>query len=89
MISGYNRNTTVRDSWFSFLGGSAMAGWGYTDEDNGMGGDQPRFTTIAGNVARELGVWELQSSMWFQAKACQTTLTNNLFFNGPRAAIVR
>jgi hypothetical protein len=29
----------------------------------------------------------LQSSMWFQAKTAQTNITNNIFFNGPRAGI--
>lgn len=29
----------------------------------------------------------LQSSMWFQAKTAQTNITNNVFFNGPRAGI--
>ena len=36
---------------------------------------------------RELGLYEKQSSAWGQAKACQTTLEDNLFFNMPRAAI--
>ena len=89
MLSGYNRGAAVRDSSFAWLGGSAMAAWGYTDgAGSGMGKqEQPRGTLIEGNIARELGVWELQSSMWFQAKSCQTTLRRNLFFNGPRAAI--
>ena len=50
-------------------------------------GDFPRHTTIANNVVRELGIWEKQSSAWFQAKAMQTTIVDNLFFNGPRAGI--
>jgi hypothetical protein len=33
MVSGYNRNATVQDSEFSWLGHSAAAAWGYT---NGM-----------------------------------------------------
>ena len=32
MISGYNRNATVTNSEFSFIGGNAVAAWGYTNE---------------------------------------------------------
>ena len=50
-------------------------------------GDFPRHTLIANNVVREVGLWEKQSSAWFQAKAMQSTIRDNLFFNGPRAGI--
>lgn len=29
-VSGYNRNASVTDSEFAYLGGSAMTSWGYT-----------------------------------------------------------
>ena len=32
-------------------------------------------------------MFQLQSSCWFQAKTAQTTIVDNLFFNGPRAGI--
>jgi hypothetical protein len=32
MISGYNRNTTISESDFAFIGGTAIASWGYTNE---------------------------------------------------------
>lgn len=54
---------------------------------DGTGGEQPRFTTIAGNIIHELGHYQKQSSMVFQAQSCQTTITNNIFYNGPRANI--
>ena len=31
-------------------------------------------------------MWQKQSSLWFQAVTAQTTLHNNIFYNGPRAA---
>lgn len=34
---------------------------------------------------RETGIWEKQSSCWFQAKTAQTTLEGNLCFNLARA----
>ena len=32
MVSGYNRNATVSNSDFSYIGGNAIAAWGYTNE---------------------------------------------------------
>lgn len=65
-----------------------MAGWGFTTDDgDGTAGDQPRFTTIRGNRGREVGIVQLQSSMWFQAKTALTRIEGNIFFNGPRSGI--
>jgi hypothetical protein len=36
---------------------------------------------------RELGIWQKQSSMWFQAVTAQTHLAGNVHFNGPRAGL--
>ncbi len=32
MVSGYNRNTTITNSDFAYIGGNAVAAWGYTNE---------------------------------------------------------
>ena len=32
MVSGYNRNATIVDNDFAFIGGNAIALWGYTNE---------------------------------------------------------
>ena len=85
----------MRDSEFAWLGGSAIALWGYTDElsddgahgYDGTGGDFPLRTTIEGNLFREIGIWEKQSSAVFQAKAARTTIRRNVAFNLARAAI--
>jgi len=87
LLTGYNRFAEIRRCEFAWIGDTAVAGWGDTDEDDGSGGEQPRHTLLADNFAHDVGIWEKQSSMWFQARTCQTTLTNNIFFNGPRAAI--
>ena len=89
MVSGYNRNTTIADNEFSWLGASAAAGWGYTNENDGMDGQQPRFTKLIRNYCREIGIIEKQSSFWFQAKTAQTIVSDNVLFNGPRAASVK
>ena len=86
-LSGYTRDVSMTDNEFAWTGHSAMAAWGYTEEQDGTGGQQPRNTYIARNYVRELGVIQIQSSFWFQGKACLTTIEDNVIFNGPRAGI--
>ena len=93
MLSGYNRYASILENHFAWTGDTAIAAWGRTDElsDNGShgwdgtGGDFPWHTLVEGNVIRETGVWEKQSSCWFQAKTAQTVLKGNLCFNLGRA----
>ena len=106
MISGFNRNATVRHSDFSFIGGNAIASWGYTNETatdrgrpgivalnapdagiDGTDGEHPRYNQIISNTAREVGLYEKQSSFYVQAKTAQSFIQGNVFFNGPRAGI--
>jgi hypothetical protein len=54
---------------------------------DGRGGEQPRNTTVSNNLVREIGLWQKQSSMWFQAVTAQTTFVDNVHFNGPRAGL--
>jgi hypothetical protein len=86
-LSGYTRGATVADSTFEWLGHSAVAAWGYTDEDDGTGGQQPRGSEIVRNYVREIGLIQKQSSAFFQAKSCENNISSNVYFNGPRAAI--
>ena len=106
MISGYNRNTTVHDCDFAYIGGTAIASWGFTNEtDTDPGrpgihlenapfagvdmtdGEHPRYNRIEGCTAREVGLYEKQSSFYMQAKTAYSTIRGNVFFNGPRAGI--
>jgi len=87
ILSGYNRNATIQNSEFKWIGDSAMVAWGYSQGIDGTDGNQPRFTNIIGNIVHELGLFEKQSSPWFQAISCQTLLKDNILFNGPRALI--
>jgi len=86
-VSGYTRDVTIADNEFSWIGCSPMAAWGYTKENDGMDGQQPRYTSILRNYVHEFGHYEKQSSFWFQAKACLTQIEDNVVFNGPRAGI--
>jgi len=93
MLSGYNRAASVTNSHFAWTGGTAIAAWGRTDEMSDAGvhgwdataGDIPQGTVITDNIMRESGIWEKQSSCFFQAKTAGTTLLRNLCFNLPRA----
>jgi hypothetical protein len=93
MMSGYSRDALLANNSVRWVGGTAFAAWGRTDEmsDGGVhgfdatAGDFPQRTTVSGNFFAEIGVWEKQASCWFQAKAAQTTLVGNVCFNGARA----
>merc|ERR1711998_737510 len=54
---------------------------------DGTDGNHPRYTTVQGCTAREVGLYEKQSSFFMQAKTAQSTIKGNVFFNGPRAGI--
>ena len=98
-INAYARNVTVYKNEIVWNGASAIASWGDTyDPDNalissyGMGydgtkGTQPRLLNISYNYVHEIGLWEKQSSFYFQAKSCLNYIGYNIFFNGPRAGI--
>jgi len=101
-LNNYNRNTSLTNNDFAWIGDSAMAAWGSTSEclnhncsrsipypvgPDGRNGNQPRDTLVSGNIAREIGIWQKQSSFWFQAVTARTHFVGNVFFNGPRAAL--
>ena len=44
----------VSNNEFAWIGDTAMSAWGYTDEHDGTGGDQPRGTRIEGNICHEV-----------------------------------
>eukprot|EP00755_Sulcionema_specki_P006716 Sspe_Gene.36222::Locus_17526_Transcript_1_1_Confidence_1.000_Length_2168::g.36222::m.36222 len=101
MLSGYNRGAVLQRNEFVWIGDNVMAAWGYTapygSKDkvlgqykmgvDGSGGEQPRGTKVLYNFIHELGLFEKQSSPWFQSKAAETVLKGNIGFNMPRAGI--
>ena len=95
LLSGYTRDVVLAHNEFAWIGGSAMAAWGSTDQRSANGtkgwdasaGNFPRRTLVTQNVVREIGLYEKQAAAWFSAKTSQTTLRENIFFNGPRAGI--
>ena len=86
-LSNYVRNAVIEDNEFKYTGDSAIAAVGSVDLIDGTNGNQPRGTKIIGNLIHEIGIYGKQTSAYIQALACQTELTGNVFFNGPRAGI--
>eukprot|EP01083_Nonionella_stella_P019641 54547_1 len=100
-INRYNRNVTIYRNEMTLLGGSAITLWGDTrnisypvlnDPVTSMGydgtdGNQPRMINVMNNYVHELGIYEKQSSFFFQAKSCSNYIYGNIFYNGPRAGI--
>jgi len=96
LLFGYHRDATISRNSFSWMGETCVALWGKTAGApggvDGMGpdgtqGEQPENTMVEGNLAREFGIWEKQSSFFFQAKTGTTTLLSNIAYNGPRAQV--
>lgn len=87
MVSGYNRNTTIEQSVFKWLGMSAVALLGDCEQDDCTAGLQPWGTVLSRNIVSEIGIIEKQSSALFLGKAALTRVEGCLFFNGPRAMV--
>jgi hypothetical protein len=87
-IGGFSRDASVQGSEFSFTGASAIvvAGLGGSNVTAGSP-DYPEGTVVSGNLGRELGVFVKQSGFLYSAISANSTVTGNVFFNGPRAGI--
>ncbi len=94
-------NVFITYNIFEWIGDSCIASWGntygiifenYENEDvaqkgaDGTNGQQPRHNEISYNFAHDLGIWEKQSSFYFQSISCCNNIFNNIVFNIPRAA---
>ena len=89
-INGYNRYTSIINNDFEYIGDSVIVSIGYTTSiDNnsdiylsgpdGRDGNQPRFTTVYNNMGREIGLYQKQSSMYFQAVSTQSLIEKCIF----------
>eukprot|EP00750_Incisomonas_marina_P033516 INCI9889.3.p1 GENE.INCI9889.3~~INCI9889.3.p1 ORF type:complete len:911 (+),score=132.78 INCI9889.3:121-2853(+) len=102
MISGYARNTTIRNNEFHLIGENGVVSWGYTADfpntsrtvpipvsqgPDARDGNHPQGNVLQSNFFHEIGHFQKQVSCYFQAQTQMTTLSNNVCFNGPRAGI--
>ena len=88
MISGYNRDTLIENNEFVWIGESAIISAGLTgNRQFNLDGDFPARNRIVRNYAREFGLYVKQSGFYYQGVSMNTTISENIFFNGPRAGI--
>ena len=59
-LSNFVRNASITDSEFAFTGDNGITMIGSTDRIDGTSGNQPRYSTIAGNLLREIGQYQKQ-----------------------------
>ena len=101
-LSNYNLNATISGNELAWIGDGAIAAWGSTGKclnancsrslpwgigPDARGGNLPRGTHVVGNLVREIGIWQKQSSFWFQAASMHSHIERNVHFNGPRAGL--
>ena len=86
-LGGRNRGISILDSEFAWLGMNAVASLGMTEQDDATGGNQPYGTLLSGLVARELALYEKQSSAYFLGRTPLSRVEASIFYNGPRAMI--
>jgi hypothetical protein len=101
-LNGYHRHAAIEANELSWIGDTAIVAWGHTSTclnanctkttpykvgPDARGGEQPRFTSVSRNLVRELGLYQKQSSFYFQAATSESSLVDNVHFNGPRAGV--
>jgi len=96
-VNRYARDVVIERNEIVWNGDNAVSMWGDTKDItfadgtsmgfDGTDGNQPRGVQFVQNLVHEIGIWEKQSSMWFQAKSCSNVLDSNIFYNGPRAGV--
>ena len=55
---------------------------------DGTDGNHPLFTTVTGCSAREVGLYEKQSSFFVQAKTAQSRIVGNVFFKAAHRSVL-
>jgi len=84
-FSNHVERSTVRYSEFVSTGDSSIAALGSTHLDDGSVRTYPNHLTISNNHMHDNGIYGKQSSCYFQSLTANTTLSDNVCYNGPRA----
>ena len=69
------------------MGESGVASWGFTAGVDATAGMQPWGTRFVNNLCHEIGHYEKQVSCYFAATTALATISNNIMYNMPRAAV--
>ena len=83
-------DSSVLGNEFAFTGDSAVVFVGSTVGIDGTvagGAKYPNRNNVSNNLMREFGIYGKQTSCFFQAVSANTTLNDNVCFNGPRAGV--
>ena len=72
---------------FVWMGESGVASWGFTAGVDATAGMQPWGTRFVNNLCHEIGHYEKQVSCYFAATTALATISNNIMYNMPRAAV--
>lgn len=86
-MSKYMRNAVVENNIFRSIGDFAILAVGSSRLIDGTSGEQPRGTKIVGNLIHDFGLFGKQTSGYMQSLSCQTEISGNVIFNGPRSGI--
>ena len=86
-LTDYNRHASVAANEMRHIGENGVGMRGSTEWVDGRGGNQPRFSSIQGNLIHHLGLYTKQACAVFSAVACQNNITDNIMFHGPRALV--
>ena len=86
-VSKRTTEISILNSVFEWIGESTVVLWGDIDGYDGTGKVFPMDTLIQGNIFRELGIFQKQSSAVAHNKAVRTTIQYNIMYNMARAAV--
>ena len=87
MIKDYNLDVVVDANEFLFVGEHAVCSMGRGDRQDQLDGNFPTRNYVTRNLAHEFGLYVKQTGFYYQGVSMNSTISGNVFFNGPRAGI--
>ena len=87
ILSNHVHRSTVADTEFVYPGDSAIVTLGATNGIDAGAPTDPNFNSVLRNLMHENGVYGKQTSCFAQHTTANTTLKDNVCFNGPRAGL--
>ena len=87
MFSNHVTESSVTDSEFKWPGDSAITFLGSTVSIDGSAPTYPNRNLVARNHMHEIGVYGKQTSCFAQQLSSNSTVVDNVCYNGPRAGV--